>query len=117
MTDIISLLDQLEPGVRQAFLRSCADIKNEVQQTLIIKALERGDIRGAVELCNLRPELLAPMEQMLDQAFVEGGVQALAALPRLPDPFLQGGSLPDLMLAIRVRKKLSAISQAPGSKG
>ncbi len=101
--DILKLLDQLEPSVRKAFLASIQDIRSEAQMAVIVGALERGDIPAALTALNLRPEFFAPLDDVLRAAYMQGGAEALAGLPRLPDPFPEGAWLRALMAAIRAR--------------
>ncbi len=86
--NVIALLDQLAPSVRDAFLASVNDITSEAQLQLIAGHLERGDIEAAVAAANVRPEFFAPLDDALRRAYIRGGVDALSGLPRLRDPFL-----------------------------
>ena len=113
--DILKLLDQLAPGVRDAFLRSIIDIKSEAQQAAIIGALLRGDIDGALDLVNLRPELFGPLDEALRAAYLRGGAEALAGLPRLPDPFPRGVWWRGLMAAIHAPRTGSSGSPPASS--
>jgi len=102
--NVLELVDMLEPDVRKAFLASIADLKSEAQQIAIIEALRKGDIRGAVELVNLRPELFAPLDQSMQAAYIQGGIDAMIGLPRFSDPFRAGAQLCVLMHATRAPK-------------
>lgn len=102
--DILKLLDQLAPEVRDAFVRAVQDIKSEAQLSAIIAALDKGDVTGAVQLLNLRAELFAPLDDTLRAAYLKGGAEALAGLPRLRDPFRAGVWLRGLTLAIHAPK-------------
>ena len=88
--DILAMVDRLAPTVRRAFLQSVADIKGEAQQIAVISALNNGDIEGAIQLLNLRPELFGPLDDAIRAAYYQGGVEAMRALPRLPDPLSAG---------------------------
>jgi len=103
--NILELLDELAPTIRAAFLQSLADIKSEAQMALLVSAYERGDIEGFLRVLNLRPEMFAPLDDALRAAYLEGGRNALAGLPAIPDPFPVGVWLRGLMAAIHARKR------------
>lgn len=103
--DILKALDALAPNVRAAFLASIADIKSEAQLSVIVGALERGDIEAALQALNLRAEFFAPLDDALRAAYLQGGANALAGLPVIPDPFPAGAWLRGLMAAIQERKR------------
>ena len=102
--DILDLLDELEPSVRRAFLAAVQDIKSEAQMALLVGAYERGDIEGFLRVLNLRAAMFAPLDDALRAAYIEGGRNALAGLPVLPDPFTAGGSWLGSKFATRARK-------------
>lgn len=108
--DVLKMIDALAPGVRNAFLRAIAEIKSEAQQVAIMDALRKGDIDGAVDLVNLRPELFGILDESLRAAYMKGGADALASLPRLPDPFRRGVWLLGLMAEIHAPKNTCALS-------
>lgn len=85
--NILKILDELEPSVRDAFLTAVADIKSSAQLSVIAGALDRGDIEAALHALNLRAEFFAPLDDALRAAYLQGGADALAGLPRIPDPF------------------------------
>lgn len=109
--DILKLLDKLEPKVRDAFLQSLRDITSEAQLAVIIGALDRGDFESALRALNLRPEFFSPLDDTLRAAYMQGGAEALAGLPRLPDPFRVGAWLRASMAAIRGRRDGSRASR------
>lgn len=80
-------LARMEPEMRKALLEAFQDIRSSAQLSLVIGHLERGDIEAAIAALNLRPEFLAPLDDALGRAFLEGGRQALLALPVLTNPF------------------------------
>ena len=84
---IIELLDELEPLVRQAFFEAVRDIKSEAQMAVIVSAIERRDVDSLIRALNLEPEFFSPLDDALRAAYLEGGRNALAGLPVIPDPF------------------------------
>lgn len=99
--DINKLIEQLEPVIRGAFLAAVADVRSEAQLALLVGAIERGDIDGAIRVLNIRPEMFAPLDDALRAAYLEGGRQALAGLPAIPDPLPEGVWLRGLTAATR----------------
>jgi hypothetical protein len=85
-------IDALEPLIRDAFLRSIADMRSEAQLSLVIDALERGDVQKLVAVLNLDPAFFAPLDRAIQGAYIEGGFRALSGLPVLPDPVTGGKS-------------------------
>jgi hypothetical protein len=71
--NLIDLLDELVPDVREAFLVSIRDIQQDVQIKIMIEALEAGDINAALRAINIGPEYFAPLEAKLREAYVTGG--------------------------------------------
>ena len=102
--DILALLDRLEPTVRRAFLAAIADVKSEAQMAVIAGAIERGDFEAAFQALNLRQEFFAPLDDALRAAYLQGGAEALAGLPRIPGPFLRRASWRASTAATRGRK-------------
>ncbi|MBM2293750.1 hypothetical protein JQX09_17615 [Sulfitobacter pseudonitzschiae] len=97
--DILRLLDDLEPMVRKAFLAAINDIKSEAQMAVIIAAIQRKDLTAALAALNLDASFFQPLDDALRGAYLQGGVNALAGLPVLPDPFPGGAWLCGLMAA------------------
>ncbi|MEO1189067.1 MAG: hypothetical protein AAFW60_08335 [Pseudomonadota bacterium] len=106
--DILALLDQLAPNVRKAFLVAINDIKSEAQMAVIIGAIQRRDIDAALQALNMDASFFQPLDDALRAAYLQGGANALAGLPVLPDPFPGGVWLRGLTAAIPAPK--------PGSK-
>lgn len=96
-------IDALEPLIRDAFLRSVADIRSEAQLALVVDALERGDVQKLVAVLNLDPSFFAPLDRAIQGAYIEGGVRALSGLPVIPDPATGGKSFPASMRVTRAR--------------
>lgn len=94
-------IDALEPAIREAFLRSIADIRSEAQLSLVVDALERGDVQRLAAVLNLDPSFFAPLDRAIQGAYLEGGARALAGLPVIPDPATGGKSLSASMRVTR----------------
>jgi hypothetical protein len=85
-------IDALEPVIRDAFLRSIADMRSEAQLSLVVDALEKGDVQRLIAVLNLDPTFLAPLDRAIQGAYIEGGLRALSGLPVIPDPVTGGKS-------------------------
>ena len=96
-------IEALEPVIRAAFLRSVADIRSEAQLSLVIDALELGDVQRLVTVLNLDPTFFAPLDRAIQGAYLEGGIRALSGLPVIPDPGTGGKSSAASTRGIRVR--------------
>lgn len=96
-------IEALEPVIRDAFLRSVADIRSEAQLALVIDALERGDVQRLVAVLNLDPTFFAPLDRAIQGAYLEGGIRALSGLPVIPDPATGGKSSAASTRATRAR--------------
>jgi len=88
--DTIKLIDKLVPDVRRAFLTAVQDIKRSAQLGIVSGHIERGNIEAALLALNIRPEFFAPLDDVLKSAYLQGGREALAGLPAIPDPFSGG---------------------------
>lgn len=97
--DILALLDQLAPSLRDAFLASIQDIKSEAQMAVLVRAIQTGNIDNVINVLNLDSSFFQPLDDALRAAYVQGGVNALAGLPVIPD-FLEGAWLRGSMAAI-----------------
>lgn len=80
------LLDKYEPALRDAFLASIQEITSKVQIGQVIKALERGDVQGAIDALYLDRAAYSAFERAIDQAFNDGGAATIDALGTLRDP-------------------------------
>lgn len=79
-------LAKLEPKVRDAFLKAIGDIRKAADPKLIARMIDAGDIEGAVKAMRFEPTLFGPLDRALEEAYREGGMGILAALPVLRDP-------------------------------
>lgn len=85
--DILKLLDSLEASVRLAFLASLNDIKGEIKLATIIRHLENGRLDNALSAIALDESFFTPFDEAIRTAYIQGGANALAGLPVIPDPF------------------------------
>lgn len=83
---IEAALATLEPALRQAFLRAVADITSSAQLAAIVRALEEGRINDAVRMVAVDEAFWAPLDDAIRAAYLQGGRDAIAALPVIPDP-------------------------------
>lgn len=91
-------LDKVSPQIREAFERAIQDIRSTAQARAIDEAIKRaidtGDIaRGVQEVMaaiQLGPEFWAPLDRQISEAFYQGGVWQLAALPKRVSTGSQG---------------------------
>ena len=74
---IIDLLDQLAPQVQKAFLQSISNLKSDVQLNLMVGALNRGDIEGALRFLNIEAAYFAPLDAALTSSYLAGGAWAI----------------------------------------
>ena len=77
---IIELLDGLEPLLAAAFQRAINEITSGAQLGQIQRALERGDIQGAIEAIYLDQGAFREFERVLQQAYIEGADTTLSGL-------------------------------------
>lgn len=89
-SNLKALIEKQTPAVRRAFLKMIAEMKSEAQITLIISHLQAGNIGKAMLALNMDPAFLAPLDDALHSAYLIGGQDAMAGLPRIPDPFTGG---------------------------
>lgn len=80
---LIDLLDNLTPSVRAAFLQSVANIQSDAQISLIVTALERGDIEAALRFLNIEGAYFAPLDRALTDAYQQGGDWAIEGVKNI----------------------------------
>lgn len=80
------LLATYEERVRDAFLASIADIRDDITLREVVERLERGDINGAIQSMHLEAEAFARLEREIVEAYNSGGSETVANLPRVADP-------------------------------
>lgn len=97
-------LAKLEPAVRDAFLEAIARLTSNAQRALVEDAIRAGDIARAIAALQIDAAFYAPLDRAISEAYYQGGVMALANLPRLTDPFPVGALCWASMLAMTAPK-------------
>lgn len=77
---LLELLDQLAPIVRDAFLESIYNIRGDTQLAALERAIEAGDVEGALRVLALGSEYFAPLDRAMRSAYQSGGDLAMASL-------------------------------------
>jgi hypothetical protein len=88
--DLQRLIDQWEPQVRRAFMDAIADITSQAQLSLIVDAIQSGDMARLQAVLNVDRSFFAPLDRAISAAYIEGGIRALAGLPVIRDPVSLG---------------------------
>lgn len=81
------LLDEMEPQIRRAFEEAINDVKSQARLTVIAKAIEENRVDDVLRALALSDEFFAPLDDAMRGVYLEGGRQAIANLPSIPDPF------------------------------
>lgn len=110
--DLQAMIDAWEPQIRRAFLQAIQDITSEAQLSLIVDAIERGDMARLQAVLNVDPLFFAPLDRAITGAYIEGGTRALAGLPVMPDPAGPGKSFSASTGATPVRSGGRGTTQA-----
>lgn len=82
---IDALLDEHTPLIRDAFLLSIADIRSQITLKLVVEALERRDIGGALDALNRERAAFNRVENAIAQAYNAGGTAMTGNMPTLRD--------------------------------
>ena len=90
--EIRDALRRLEPKVRRAFLQAIGDIRKAADPASIARLIKAGDIEAAIRAMRFEASLFGPLDRALEEAYREGGIAVLAALPVIRDPYY-GGSI------------------------
>lgn len=75
---IEDLLKEHAPLLEKAFLEGVKDLRSNANLRLIVQALERNDIDGAIKALNLDPAAFRAFDRALTATFDAGGVTATA---------------------------------------
>lgn len=86
-SEIQTLLDALEPEIRRAFIEAIQAITSHAQLAIVEGHLRVGNIEAAIAALKIDPLFFRPLDRAITEAYYRGGVAALAALPKIPDPF------------------------------
>lgn len=84
---IEELLNRYDAAIREAFLDSIADIRDDVVLRELAEWLERGDIEGALRALHLDPEAFYRLDRAIRIAYDEAGQLTTENLPRAVDGF------------------------------
>lgn len=76
---LLEIADDLEPGVRDAFLESINRFTSDVQLSLLIEAIEARDTARVLRLLQLERGYFAPLDRGLTEAYQEAGESVMAA--------------------------------------
>lgn len=85
-------LKTLEPRVRKAFLDAVKGITRAADVNAVVRALEAGDIEGAIRAMRFEVTLFGPLDRSLEESYRTAGIDMLAALPIIRDPY-DGGRI------------------------
>jgi hypothetical protein len=83
-------LDLYEPQIKAAFLKAIAEVRNAIQLKVVLDHIEAGRLDQAVAALRLEDAFFDPLGRLLADVYLQGGRDALARLPAIPDPFPQG---------------------------
>jgi hypothetical protein len=70
---IEALIARLEPDLRREFMAALDDWRRNIDLQAVARALERGDIAGAVQAANIQPGALTGLARKMEGAFAAGG--------------------------------------------
>lgn len=70
---IEALIARLEPGLRREFMAAIDDWRRNIDLQAVARALERGDVAGAVHAANIQPGALTGLARQMEGAFAAGG--------------------------------------------
>ncbi|MFP1634090.1 phage minor head protein [Zhengella sp. ZM62] len=79
------LLDRFEPAIRDAFLEAVREVTSKARVADIAKALERGDVQGALDALYMDRSAFETFERAIEEAYGEGGKAVIDDLGRLRD--------------------------------
>ncbi len=70
----------------RAWAETIESISSQVVMAQLVRALEAGDISGAIELLGLEPAAFEPYAQAIEAAYRQGGTVTAMELGRMPTP-------------------------------
>jgi len=74
-------LDKLEPELRRAFMNAIKDATSKTDMASLVRALDQGDLEQVLLALGVQPAMLAPFDDAMRSAYVQGGRDAVAQLP------------------------------------
>jgi Phage Mu protein F like protein len=83
--NILDLLDQYEPDVKRAFIEAIQEITSKVRLADLVKALERGDTNGALDVLYIDSAAYEAFTRVLADAYETGGKFTIDGLGTLKD--------------------------------
>ena len=91
--DILAFIDDLEPGVRTAFLDSIYDIQDSASITAIATAISAGRFEDVFDLLNVRPEMFALYREAFRSAYAATGSAFVRSVQLPPNPAFGSASI------------------------
>ena len=82
---IEELLKRFDEEIRAAFLAAVDDLRSGADIKALIKALEAGDVRAAIDACHVEGSAYYQLRRAIEAAYIEAGVDAVRALPAVTD--------------------------------
>lgn len=82
---IEELLKKFDAEIRAAFLAAVDDLRAGVDLQALIRALEAGDVRAAIDACHVEGAAYHQLRRAFEAAYIEAGVDAVRALPTVTD--------------------------------
>lgn len=79
------LLAAFPERMRQAFFAGIREIQDQAQINEIVRALERGDVQGAVDIIYVEEAAFREFQETLEQGYADGGAAQIIDLGRLED--------------------------------
>lgn len=79
---VLKLADELEPGVRRAFVQAIMNTREAVDVSALVAALEAGDVARAASLLEINPRLLFPLNDAIMGSYAAGAKMVTDAARR-----------------------------------
>lgn len=83
---IEELLAKHEPLIRESFMRAIDEIRSSATLRVVVEALDRGDIEGAIASLQIEPAAFAELDRALRDAYTDGGRATVGNLPVVRGP-------------------------------
>lgn len=88
--DVLKFVDELEPGVRAAFLASVYDMQDSASITSLARAIADQRFNDVFEILNLKPEFFNQYSEAFRSAYAATGAAAVAYVSPIRNP-MRGG--------------------------
>ncbi len=79
---ILELLERYGPTIRDAILTGIREIRDDARLREIIRMIEQNNVEGAMRALGYNPGVFSRFHIMMVQAFEQGGMMAMAMMPR-----------------------------------